>query len=44
VKNHPFFKGMEWDKIMEMDAPFKPAGREQDATYFPKANDQDEDL
>lgn len=44
VKEHAFFKGLEWDKIMQMDAPFKPAGRDQDATYFPKANDQDEDL
>ena len=27
-----------------MDAPFKPMGREQDTAYFPKANEQDEDI
>lgn len=39
VKGHPFFAGFEWTKISEMDPPFKPAGRDQDATYFPKANE-----
>lgn len=28
VKNHPFFKGFEWDQIMTMEAPFKPFGKE----------------
>jgi len=29
---------------MEMEAPFKPLGRDQDTQYFPKASEQDEDL
>jgi serum/glucocorticoid-regulated kinase 2 len=28
IKNHPFFKGINFEKIMEMDAPFKPLGRD----------------
>ena len=44
IKSHPFFKGINFDKIMEMDAPFKPLGRDQDTTYFPKANAEDEDI
>lgn len=44
LKEHPFFNGFDWDKIMEMKAPFIPAGRVQDAGYFPKASEQDEDL
>ena len=44
IKKHPFFKGIKFDKIMEMDAPFKPLGRDQDTTYFPKANAEDEDI
>ncbi len=30
IKSHPFFKGIEWNKVKEMPAPFKPAGRDQD--------------
>jgi serine/threonine-protein kinase RIM15 len=44
VKKHPFFKEIDWEHIMDIDAPFKPMGRDQDATYFPKANENDEDL
>lgn len=29
---------------MEEEPPFVPMGRDTDATYFPKASDQDEDL
>ncbi len=28
VKKHAFFKDIEWDKIMEMEAPFKPLCRD----------------
>jgi serine/threonine protein kinase len=28
LKNHNFFKGLQWDKIMEMEPPFKPMGRD----------------
>ena len=24
VKQHPFFEGIEWDKLKEMEAPFVP--------------------
>ncbi len=44
IKSHPFFKGIDFDKIMDIDAPFKPLGRDQDTTYFPKANAEDEDI
>jgi serine/threonine-protein kinase RIM15 len=44
IREHPFFKGIVWDKIMEEPPPFVPRGRDIDADYFPKANEQDEDL
>jgi hypothetical protein len=44
IKEHPFFKGIDWGKIMEMESPFKPMGREQDTQYFPKANEHDADI
>ena len=44
IKKHPFFDGIQWDKIMDLPAPFKPGGRDIDTEYFPKANDQDKDL
>ncbi len=44
IKQHPFFKGIDWDKIMEMESPFKPLGREQDTQYFPKANEHDAEI
>ena len=28
VKKHPFFKGTDWDNIMQIEAPFKPMGRD----------------
>ena len=28
VKEHPFFKGFDWDHVKEMEPPFKPAGRD----------------
>jgi hypothetical protein len=29
---------------MEEPAPFVPIGKDEDAAYFPKANDEDEDI
>lgn len=31
IKSHPFFGALDWTKVKDMPAPFKPAGREQDA-------------
>lgn len=44
IKKHPFFAGIDWDKIMEEEPPFVPGGRDIDTEYFPKANENDEDL
>ena len=44
IKNHKFFKDINWDKLMEEPAPFIPLGKDEDAVYFPKANDKDDDL
>jgi hypothetical protein len=30
IFNHPFFKPIKWDRIMEEEAPFKPLGRDID--------------
>ena len=35
IKNHPFFAGINWSKIKEQKAPFKPSGRDLDTIYFP---------
>ena len=35
---------MDWENWKKMPAPFMPIGREKDATYFPKANDNDDDI
>ncbi len=29
---------------MDQEAPFKPIGKDENTTYFPNANDKDEDL
>jgi Rho-associated protein kinase 2 len=47
VKDHPFFKNdkdFSWDTLMEEGAPWVPVGKDIDATYFPKANDKDDDI
>lgn len=39
IKNHPFFKGIDWEKIIEksFSPPFKPKLlNEQDLRYFDK--------
>ena len=44
IKNHVFLKDINWDTIMTDIAPFIPLGKDEDAVYFPKANDKDEDI
>ncbi len=44
IKKHPFFKDINWDKVLDMEPPFKPDGKDLDAQFFPKANEQDEDI
>jgi serine/threonine protein kinase len=44
IKNHDFFKDMDWNTLMEGPAPFIPLGRDVDTVYFPKANDKDDDI
>lgn len=44
VKMHPFFAGIDWDRIMEEEPPFRPVGREQDTKYFTKAAYQEDDI
>jgi len=36
IKDHPFFYGVEWDSIRDIDAPFVPHLRSiTDTSYFP---------
>jgi hypothetical protein len=36
IKNHPFFYGVEWSSIRQIDAPFVPRLRSiTDTSYFP---------
>jgi hypothetical protein len=36
IKNHPFFYGVEWSTIRQIDAPFVPRLRSiTDTSYFP---------
>lgn len=36
IKNHPFFYGVDWDAIRQMDSPFVPRLRSMtDTSYFP---------
>ena len=36
IKNHPFFAGVDWDVIRQVDAPFVPQLRSAtDTSYFP---------
>jgi protein-serine/threonine kinase len=42
IKKHPFFYGVEWDMIREIDAPFVPRLRSMtDTSYFPTDELQD---
>ena len=39
IKRHPFFNGIDWNKLLrkDIDPPFKPTKtRPEDATYFDK--------
>ena len=39
IKRHPFFSGIDWNKLLrkDLDPPFKPAlTRAEDAAYFDK--------
>ena len=44
IKDHKFFVGIKWDQIMDEPVPFVPGGRDIDATNFPNANANDEEL
>lgn len=44
VKNHDFFKDMDWNDLMTGPAPFIPLGKDVDTVRFPKANDKDDDI
>ena len=36
IKNHPFFYGVDWNSIRQIDAPFVPRLRSiTDTSYFP---------
>ena len=36
IKNHPFFYGVDWSSIRQIDAPFVPRLRSiTDTSYFP---------
>jgi protein-serine/threonine kinase len=36
IKRHPFFYGVDWDAIRQIDAPFVPHLRSiTDTSYFP---------
>ena len=36
IKNHPFFYGVDWSAIRQIDAPFVPRLRSiTDTSYFP---------
>lgn len=36
IKKHHYFRGVQWDRIREMNAPFKPSlGSNVDTAYFP---------
>lgn len=36
MKNHPFFFGVDWNTIRQIDAPFVPSLRSvTDTSYFP---------
>ena len=36
LKSHPYFAGVQWERIREMRAPFQPALRSNvDTEYFP---------
>jgi serine/threonine protein kinase len=43
IKNHPFFKGIDWDNIRELNAPIVPELKDQyDTKYFDTFEDEQE--
>ena len=39
IKNHPFFKGINWDNVLNMKPPFIPIlNNDYDVRYFEKFN------
>lgn len=44
IKKHPFFKGIDWDKIRELQAPIVPELKDQyDTHYFDEYKDEPEE-
>ena len=45
IKQHPFFAKTNWDTLMTEPAPWIPyIGNDEDAYYFPKKGENDEDI
>ena len=45
VKNHPFFKKINWETLLEEPSPyFIPLGKDLDAVYFKNQKVADDDI
>lgn len=41
IKNHPFFRGLDWEKLREMQSPFQPVVKDdEDCTRFDKFDEE----